>query len=54
METTHEPLYLDKWRSDSGIPISCIWIITLFNEAFKFGNDAKFLGYIGARFNHSV
>jgi hypothetical protein len=32
----------------TGIPASFIWIIVLFDEAFKHGDDAKFWGYVGA------
>jgi hypothetical protein len=31
-----------------GIPTSFVWIIILFNEAFKYGESAKFLDYVGA------
>jgi hypothetical protein len=46
METTHEPLYLDIWRvvqqKIMDIPMSFIWIINLFDRAFKYGDCAKF------------
>jgi hypothetical protein len=29
------------------IPISFIWIINLFDAVFKYGDDAKFWGYVG-------
>jgi hypothetical protein len=29
------------------IPTSLIWIIILFQEAFKYGDGVKFLGYVG-------
>jgi hypothetical protein len=29
-----------------GVPTNFIWIITVFGEAFKYGNCAKFLGYV--------
>jgi hypothetical protein len=29
------------------IPISFIWIIILFNAVFKYGDGAKFWGYVG-------
>jgi hypothetical protein len=30
-----------------GIPTSCIEIIILFDEAFKYGDGANLLGYVG-------
>jgi hypothetical protein len=50
METTHEPLHLDKWtllqKEIMDIPISFVWIIILFDAVFKYGDGAKFLGYV--------
>jgi hypothetical protein len=50
VETTHEPLHLDKWtlvqQEIMDIPISFIWIIILFDAGFKYGDGAKFWGYV--------
>jgi hypothetical protein len=50
VETTHEPLHLDKWtlvqEEIMDIPISFIWIIILFDAVFKYGDGAKFWGYV--------
>jgi hypothetical protein len=51
METTHEPLLLDKlslvqWKI-MGISASRVWIIVFFDEALKCGDGAKFWGYVG-------
>jgi hypothetical protein len=44
MDTTHEPFHLVKWRfiqwKIMDIPTSPIWIIILFDEAVKSGDDA--------------
>jgi hypothetical protein len=50
METTHEPLHLDKlslvqWKI-MNIPTSFIWII-FFHAASEYGNGSKFWGYVG-------
>jgi hypothetical protein len=51
VETTHEPLYLDKWTLVYGeimdITTSFIWVIILFDAVFKNGDGAKFWGYFG-------
>jgi hypothetical protein len=50
VETTHEPLHSDKWTlvlwEIVDIPISFIWIIILFDAVFKYGDGAKFGGYV--------
>jgi hypothetical protein len=51
METTHEllPLKKESWHSKSSWTYVqvCIWTIILFGEAFKYGSDTKFWGYVG-------
>jgi hypothetical protein len=51
METAHEPLHLGKWIlvqwNIMNISTSSILIYFLFNEAFKFGDGAKFWDYVG-------
>jgi hypothetical protein len=51
VETTHGQLHLDKWifvqYEIMDIPVSWIWIIILFEELFKYGDGAKFWGYVG-------
>jgi hypothetical protein len=51
METTHEPLYLDKWSlvqyKITDIPTNFIWVTVLFYEAPNYGDGAKFWGYVG-------
>jgi hypothetical protein len=49
METTHEPLHLRqiKFGTVKDVPKSIIWIIILFDKAFKLGNGATFWGYVG-------
>jgi hypothetical protein len=51
METTHEPLHLDKWGSIQwkimDILISFIWNIMFFGTAFEYGGGSKFWGYVG-------
>jgi hypothetical protein len=51
MHTTHETLHSDKWSlvylKIMDIPTSFIWIVNLFNEAFKCGDGGKFWGYAG-------
>jgi hypothetical protein len=44
VETTHEPLHLDKWTLQEimAIPTSFIWIVILFDAVFKYGDGAKF------------
>jgi hypothetical protein len=50
VETTHEPLHLGKWTVEQqevmNIPTSFIWIIILFDAVFKYGDGAKFWGYV--------
>jgi hypothetical protein len=50
MDTTREPLLLDRWSlaqwENMVIPASFIWI-TLIAEAFKYDDGAKFCGYVG-------
>jgi hypothetical protein len=55
METTHEPLYLDK--------LSLVWLWTyvqvlfqslFFEEVFKYGDGAKFVVMFGQTLKHSV
>jgi hypothetical protein len=50
VETTHEPLHLDKWTlvwwEIMDIHISFIWIIILFDAVFKYGDGAKFWCYV--------
>jgi hypothetical protein len=50
METTHETFHLDKWSLAQSkimdILTSFIWIIILFDRDFKYGDGAKFLGYV--------
>jgi hypothetical protein len=52
METTYEPLHLDKWSlmqlEIMDIPTSFIWIITFFIETFEHGNDANLWGCVGS------
>jgi hypothetical protein len=43
MEITHESIYLDKWSFVQDKPTTFIRIF-LFDEAFEYGNGAKFLG----------
>jgi hypothetical protein len=49
VETTHEPLHLDKWTLDksSRTYLCFIWIIVLFDAVFKYDDGAKFRGYVG-------
>jgi hypothetical protein len=50
MEATHEPLYLDKWdlvqQKITDTPTSFTCIIVLFDEAIKYGDDAKLWGCV--------
>jgi hypothetical protein len=52
METAHEPLDLEQMKfsfvKEIDIPTSFIWIIILFDEAFKYGDGAKFRGHASA------
>jgi hypothetical protein len=43
MGRTREPLHSDEWSlvSDRGLPVIFISIIILFDEAFKYDDDAK-------------
>jgi hypothetical protein len=45
-------LHLHKWGflhwKIMGIPTSFIWIIILFDEAFKYCDDAKFWSFVVA------
>jgi hypothetical protein len=56
VETTHEPLHLDKWTSVQeeimDIPITFIWIIILLHAVFKYGDGAEFWGCVAI--NNSV
>jgi hypothetical protein len=51
METAHEPLHLDKLSlvqsNIMDIRTNFIWIIILFDKAYKRGNVAEFWGYVG-------
>jgi hypothetical protein len=51
MEITHDLLHLHKWSfvqwKIMDIPTSFIWIIILFDEGCKFGNDVEFWGCVG-------
>jgi hypothetical protein len=52
MDITHESLYSEKskgWHSKkfNGIHTCFVWIIILFDEAFKYGNCAEFWVYAG-------
>jgi hypothetical protein len=49
MLASHEPFHLDKWSAVKvhGHIYNYILLIIFFNEAFKYGNSAKFWGYIG-------
>jgi hypothetical protein len=51
LNTTHEPLYLDKWSfvwwKIMDIPTTFIWIVIFFDGAFEYGGRSKFWGYIG-------
>jgi hypothetical protein len=51
VDTTHETLYLDKLsfvhKQIMEIPTSFIWIIILFDEAFRHGDVESFWGYVG-------
>jgi hypothetical protein len=51
VETTHEPLHLDKWtfvlQKIMDMPTSLILIIILFEAVFKYDDGAKFWGYVG-------
>jgi hypothetical protein len=44
-------LHLDKWSSVQqtimDMPTSFIWIIILFDEGFKYGDNAEIWGYVG-------
>jgi hypothetical protein len=50
IETTHETFRFDKWSLAQSkimdIVRSFIWIIILFDREFKYGDGAKFLGYV--------
>jgi hypothetical protein len=50
MEIAHEPLHLDNWSllqwKIKDIPTSFIWIIILFNNAFKYGDGATYWYYV--------
>jgi hypothetical protein len=51
METTRETLHSDEWSlvqwNIMNIPTSFIWIIILFDEAFKYDEGVNFWGYVG-------
>jgi hypothetical protein len=53
MESTHEPLHLDKLsferRQIIDIPTSFIWIIIFLDGAFEYGGISKLWGYVGKR-----
>jgi hypothetical protein len=50
MEITNRPLHLDVQSSAqkkvSDVATSFIWIIILFDKALKYGDGAKFWGYV--------
>jgi hypothetical protein len=51
METTHEPLHVDKrsyvqWKI-MNITTSFIWIIISFDGAFEYDSALNFWGYVG-------
>jgi hypothetical protein len=51
LETTHEPLHLDKWSfvqwKIMNIPMGCTWILIFFGGSFEYGSGSEFWGYVG-------
>jgi hypothetical protein len=56
MKTAYKPLHLNKWSlvqyKIMDTSASFIWIIFLFDGAFKYNNGAKFGVMLGQALNH--